>query len=85
MWKADVISLLILSLKEASIAETINILRWLTERLGMKNVLEDKVLPIKGDFLTVRNITHAIYQKQDEPNVLYKFSWLKPIAGFFHL
>lgn len=83
--KADVISLLILPPNEALIAETVNILRWLTKRVGLTNVVEDKVVPIKGDFLTVRNITRAIYQKQDEPNALYKFSWLKPIAGLFHL
>lgn len=85
MWKADIITLLILPLNKASIAEIVNILRWLTECLGPTDVVEDKVVPIKGDFLTMRPITRAIYRKQDEPNALYKFSWLEPIAGLFHL
>ena len=61
MRKTDVIPLPILPLNKVSIAETINILYWLTERLGLKNVVEDEVIPIKRDILIVRNITCAIY------------------------
>ena len=85
MRKADGIPLSILPLNEASIAETVYILRWLTKRLGLKDVVEDKIISIKRDFLTVRNITRAIYRKQDKQNALYKFSWLEPIAGLFQL
>ena len=61
MWKVDVISLPILPLNKASIAKIVNILRWLTEYLGLINIVEDKVVSIKEDFLTLRNITCAIY------------------------
>lgn len=61
--KANVFSLLILPLNEATILETIDILRSLIERLGLKSVVEDKIVPIKGDFLTIRNITQALYCK----------------------
>lgn len=30
-------------------------------------------------------MTCTIYQKQDKPDTLYKYSWLKLIAGLFHL
>lgn len=42
MWKTDIIPFSILPLNKALIAETINILRWLTERLGLIDVVEDK-------------------------------------------
>lgn len=61
MQKADVIPLPILPLNKASIAETVNILCWLTERLGLTDIVEDKVISIKRNFLTMRNITRAIY------------------------
>lgn len=83
--KADVIFLLILLLNEATISETINILRFLVKWLGLKDMVEDKIMPIKRNFLTIRNVTQALYYKQDEPNTLYKFSWLEPIAELFHL
>ena len=39
----------------------------------------------KGDWLTVRNITLAIYQKLEEPKILYIMGWIEPIAELFHL
>lgn len=85
MRKVDVIPLLILPLNEALIAETVDILCWIIECFDLTDIVENKVVPIKEDFVTVRNITRAIYWKQDEPNALYKFSWLELIAGLFHL
>lgn len=72
--KANVILLPILSLKKTTISKTINILRFLVELLSLKGVVEDKIVLIKGDFLTIRNVTQALYCKQDKPNTLYKFS-----------
>lgn len=83
--KADVIPLPILPLDESKIATTVDIIRCLVERLGLAGVIEEKVVPIKGDFVTVKNITRAIYRKQDELNPFYKFSWVEPIASLFHL
>lgn len=83
--KTDVIPLSILLLNEATILEIIDILCFLVEQLGLKGMVEDKIVQIKRDFLTIRNVTQALYCKQDEPNTLYKFSWLEPIAGLFHL
>ncbi len=40
---------------------------------------------VKGNWLTIRNITQAIYQKQEEPEILYMLGWIEPIAGLFHL
>lgn len=61
MQKADIIPLLILPFNETSIAETVNILRWLTKCFGLTNIVKDKIVPIKWDFLTVRNIICVIY------------------------
>lgn len=83
--KANVIPLPILSLNKATISETIDILCSLIKWLGLESVVEDKIVSIKGDFLTIRNVIRALYRKQDEPNTLYKFSWLELIAGLFHL
>ena len=72
--KTDVIFLPILPLNKATISETIDILHFLVERLSLQGVVEDKIVPIKRDFLTIKNVTQALYCKQDEPNTLYKFS-----------
>ncbi len=61
--KADVIPLPILPLNEASIAKTVDILRCLVGRLRLSYIVEDIVVPIKGDYLTVRNVTRVIYWK----------------------
>lgn len=59
----DVILLLILSLNKAVILEAIIILYCLIERLGLAGIVEDKIVLIKDNYLTVRNMTYAIYQK----------------------
>ena len=83
--KANVMFLPILPLNEATISETIDILHSLVKRLGLKSMVEDKILPIKGDFLIIKNVIQALYCKQDKENTLYKFFWLEPIARLFHL
>lgn len=35
--------------------------------------------------MRVRNITRAIYCKQEEPSYVYGFFWIELIAGIFHL
>lgn len=61
--KTNVIPLLILPLNESKIATTIDIICCLVERLGLAGVIEEKIVPIKENFVTVKNITCKIYQK----------------------
>lgn len=51
--KANIISHPILPLNETKKLETINILRCLVEPLGLEGEVEDKVVLIKGDYLTI--------------------------------
>lgn len=84
--KANILSFPVLPYNKFEISETIDILRKLIQRFDLNdNVFEDKVVMAKGDWLTVQNITLAIYQKQEEPEILYTIGWIKPIAGLFHL
>lgn len=59
--KADIILLPILLLNEAKILETIDILYCLIECLGLKGIIKDKIVLIKGDYLTVKNMTRVLY------------------------
>lgn len=59
--KANVIRLPILPLSKASITKTIHILRCLVGRLELLSIVEDTVVPIKSDYLTIRNVTRVIY------------------------
>lgn len=56
------------------------------ERLGIEDcVVGGKKVMFRGDFLTVRNITRAIYQSHMEIHLIDRFEFIKPIAGFLHL
>lgn len=59
--KADIILNPILPLNKAIISETIDILYSLIERQGLENVVKDKVVPIKGNYLIIGNVAHALY------------------------
>lgn len=59
--KTNIILLLILLLNKARIFETIDISYCLVERLDLESIVEEKVIPIKGDYLTVKNLTCALY------------------------
>ena len=82
----DILSLPTLPYNDGSIAGTIEILREITERLGLSDkIVRDKVILLKSDLLTVRNCRRAIYRRQgvDQPSL--RFHWLEPVAGLFHL
>ena len=84
--KSELLPLPVLDLDEASISGTIEILRTYLKRLGIENcVVGGKKVMFRGDFLTVRNITRAIYQSQMEIHPIDRFEFIKPIAGFLHL
>lgn len=71
---------------EASISATIDIIREITTRMGLdSHLLHGHKIMFKGDLLTVRKITRAIYRKQEEPSYMHSLAWIKPVAGLFHL
>ncbi len=68
------------------IAGCIDILKEYLKRLGIEDVaIFNKLLIFKGDFLTVRNVTRAIYQCQEELRPIERFQFIKPIARLFYL
>ncbi len=84
--KTDILPLPTLPYDKSEINETFDILRELIQCLDLDDyVFEDKIVMVKGDWLTVRNITRVIYQKQEEPEILYTLGWIELIAGLFHL
>ena len=84
--KTDLIPLPTLPLDESSIAGTMKILQTYLARLGLEDVVvRNKRIMFKGDFLTVGNITQAIYRGRFEMCALHRFQFIEPIAGFLHL
>lgn len=64
---ADILPLPTLSFDESKISGTIEILQELVIRLGLNpQILHGKKVIFKGNYMTVRNITWAIYYKQEE-------------------
>lgn len=63
----------------------IDILRCLVERLGLENIVKDKVLSIIEDDLTIKNMTYVLYLKQSQSNQLMRFCLAKSIAEQFYL
>lgn len=61
--KADIILISILPLDEYKILITVDIICCSIKPLGLAGVIEEKIVLIKGKFVTVRNIIYAIYQK----------------------
>lgn len=73
MDKSELPPLPVLDLDEASISGTIKVLGTYPERLGLEYcVVGGKKIMFRGDFVTVRNITRAIYQSQMEIHLSYR-------------
>lgn len=72
--KTDIILFSIYPLNKSKISETVSILSCLIECMGLKSIVKDKVVSIKDNYLTIKNITHAIYQKQNKLDDSFKFS-----------
>lgn len=83
--KTDIVPLPTFPLNEANIDNNIDFLCNLYTRLQLLEVVEGNVIMLKRDWLTVCNVTRVIYCKQKEKPGLYRFNWIKPIAGFFYL
>ena len=82
--KADIISLPTLSLNEISIAGMIDILKKYLKRLGIENIaITNKLFIFKGDFLTVHNVTRAIYQRQEKLYLIPQYLFYRPTILFF--
>ena len=61
--KSELLPLHVLDLDEALFSGTIEVLRTYPERLGLEYcVVDGKKIMFRGDFVTVRNITSAMYQ-----------------------
>jgi hypothetical protein len=84
--QSDIYTLPTLDLNEAKIDETIEILKTLHKELDLPlEALNDRVLMVKGDWLTVRNINSALFQRQEAVNDEETFDWIEPVMGLFHL
>lgn len=86
MEKADLLPLPTLALDKSSIAGTIDILKEYLERLGLEDIMvREKRIMFKGDYLTVHNITRAIFWRVGEERAIDNFQFIEPVAGMFHL
>ena len=86
--KTEIYTLPTLELNEALITDVIEILKELISELDVDpETLLDKVILFKGDYLTVRNINLAMYQRQDSAfiNKAEALDFCEPIIGLFHL
>lgn len=72
--KTDIIPLPILPLSKVKISKTINIQCCWVKRLDLEGVVKDNIVPIKDDYLIVKNVICALNQKQSKPNQLMRFS-----------
>lgn len=84
--KVDILLLPTLAYDKSTISGTLDILRKVTQLLGLTNdIVCNKVIILKGDSLTVRYATRAIFRWQDEPTSLHRLNWIESIAGLFYL
>ena len=61
--KAKVFSLLTLALDKSKISQVVEILREYSKFLGLiDNIIREKTIMVKRDWLTVRNVRIAMYQ-----------------------
>ncbi|KAI5780368.1 hypothetical protein DFH27DRAFT_617892 [Peziza echinospora] len=83
--RSDVHSLPTMDLDEAKISDVVLILKRLMKELNLSvDTLEDFVVLFQGDWLTVRDIVLAMYQRQED-EVEERFTWIEPVAGLFYL
>lgn len=75
-----------LPLDKSSIAGMIEIVARYLARLGVTDVAVcNKHIMFKGDFLTVCNLTRAIYRQRYDVGEINWFQFIEPIAKFLHL
>lgn len=86
--KTEIYTLPTLELDEAKITDTIEIIKEFMKELDVKlESLNDSILMFKGDYLTVRNVGLAMFQRQDSTfiNPSETFDFIEPVIGLFHL
>jgi hypothetical protein len=84
--QTDIYTLPTLELNEAKIDETVEIIKSLMEELDIPlENLHNKLAMFKGDWLTIRNITSALFQRQDSISEAEKLDFVEPVMGLFHL
>lgn len=57
------IFLLILPLDKSKIVIIINILYFLVKHFGLPNIIKNRIILIKKNFINIKNIIYTIYQK----------------------
>jgi hypothetical protein len=84
--RARILTFQALDMDESSISGTIDILKALVDELGIdSDDVDNREVMLHGDYLTVRNVTRAMFRRLVEPDPLMRFGWLEPIAELFHL
>ena len=84
--KARVFPLPTLALDKSKTSQVVKILQEYSKFLGLTdNMVSEKTIRVKGDWLTVRNMRIAMYQCTGKVTELDTFKWLKPIASLFYL
>lgn len=84
--KSDIYTLPTLDLNEAKIDETITILGVMSQELDLDlNKMHDRLVMVKGDLLTVRNINRALFQRHEALDDSGTFDFVEPVTGLFHL
>ena len=84
--KAEVLTLPTLALDEAKISDIIEIVDSYIKILDLTpEMVDDKLVPLKEDYLTVRNLRLAVNQSKFELRSIDRYQWIEPVAGLFHL
>ena len=84
--KAKVFPLLTLAFDKLKISQIVKILQEYSKFLGLTdNIVSKKTIIVKKDWLTIRNISIAIYRCKGEEIKLDTIKWLVSIADLFHL
>lgn len=86
--KTTIYTLPTLPLDEAKVTETIEIIKAFMKELDIQLVtMKDLVVMFKGDYLTIRNVCLAMYQRQDCRfiNWAETLDFIEPVIGLFHL
>ncbi len=65
---------------------TIDVLCTFATQLGLTDeMVHDKVIMMRGNLLTIRNVQRSIFRHRGKLMKLNKFDWLEPTVGLFHL
>ncbi|KAI5781360.1 hypothetical protein DFH27DRAFT_616856 [Peziza echinospora] len=85
--KSEIYTMPILDMNEARVAANIEIIKAVMKEagIGLDEGLEDKLVMFKGDWLTARNITKAVFERLEEVKPADSLQWVEPVIGLFHL